>query len=84
VTSAGWSNSRLVVEAVSAEIRRLKAEGSGDIFVFGSADLASTLVANGLVDEFRFGIHPVLLGSGTPLFKAGFERTALKLCIHRC
>jgi dihydrofolate reductase len=77
--SADWVNTRLVADDVPGEVRRLKSEGSGDIFVFGSADLASTLVDNGLVDEYRFGINPVLLGSGTPLFKDGFARTGLKL-----
>ena len=76
---ADWGNTRLVGEDVPGEVRRLKATGSGDIIVFGSADMASTLVSAGLVDEFRFGINPVLLGSGTPLLKGGFARTGLEL-----
>ena len=76
---ADWNNTRLVGDDVPGEVRRLKATGSGDIFVFGSADLASTLVPVGLVDEFRFGVNPVLLGSGVPLLKGGFERTSLEL-----
>jgi len=76
---ADWNNTRLVGDDVPGEVRRLKATGSGDIFVFGSADLAATLVPVGLVDEFRFGVNPVLLGSGVPLLKGGFERTSLEL-----
>ena len=76
---ADWANTRLVGDDVPGEVRRLKATGSGDIFVFGSAEMASTLVSAGLVDEFRFGINPVLLGSGTPLLKGGFARTGLEL-----
>jgi dihydrofolate reductase len=76
---ADWNNTRLVGDDVAGEVRHLKATGSGDIFVFGSADLASTLVPVGLVDEFRFGVNPVLLGSGVPLLKGGFERTSLEL-----
>jgi dihydrofolate reductase len=77
--SADWNNTRLVSDDVPGEVARLKAAEGGDIFVFGSADLTATLMSNGLVDEYRFGINPVLLGSGTPFFKGGFERTSLKL-----
>jgi dihydrofolate reductase len=77
--SSHWNNTRFVGDDVAGEVRRLKAAGSGDIFVFGSADLSGTLVGAGLVDEFRFGINPVLLGSGVPLLKGGFERISLEL-----
>jgi dihydrofolate reductase len=76
---AGWNNTRLVSKDVHAEVQKLKRRDGGDIFVFGSAELASTLVSRGLVDEYWFGINPVLLGNGTPLFKGGFDRTSLKL-----
>ena len=75
----GWNNVRVVKNKVAEEVSRLKAGKGGDIFVFGSADLAKTLINNGLVDEYRIGINPVLLGNGTPLFKGGFARTSLKL-----
>lgn len=77
---ATWENTRLLSANVADEVRRMKAaeDGSmgdvastGDIFVFGSAELAATLLDAGLVDEVRLGLVPVVLGSGTPLFKAG-------------
>jgi len=55
----------------AATTARLKREIDKDIFIFGSADLASHLGAAGLIDEYRIGICPVLLGGGTPLFKPG-------------
>jgi len=67
----GWNNSTLISGNASAEISRLKAEGSGDIYVFGSADLSRTFIDDDLFDEYRIGIAPVILGSGTPLFKQG-------------
>jgi dihydrofolate reductase len=73
-----WNNSRLVRENVSEEVSRLK-QGAGDIFCFGSADFASTLINEGLVDEYRIGINPILLGSGVPFFKGGPSRRKLKL-----
>ena len=77
--SADWNNTKLFNGNVAEEVSKLKTRGDGDIFVFGSADLAATLVPVGLVDEFRFGVNPVLLGSGVPLLKGGFERTSLEL-----
>jgi dihydrofolate reductase len=77
--SAEWNNTHLVRSDVPGEVRRLKAEGSGDIFVFGSAVLASTLMAEGLIDELRLGISPVLIGAGVPLLKGGFGRLSLEL-----
>jgi dihydrofolate reductase len=49
-----------------------------DIFLFGSADLAASLIPHGLIDEFRIAVNPVILGGGTPLFKQG-ESVKLKL-----
>jgi dihydrofolate reductase len=49
-------------------VRKLK-EGSGkDICVMGGGKLARALFEAGLIDEIGFNIHPVLLGSGIPLF----------------
>ena len=36
--------------------------------VFGGGDLARSLFEAGVIDEIVFNIHPVLLGSGIPLF----------------
>lgn len=68
-----WNNSTLIKENASAEISRLKAQGGGDMYVFGSADLSKTFINDDLFDEYRIGIAPVILGSGRPLFKQGIS-----------
>jgi dihydrofolate reductase len=45
----------------------------------GGAGLASTLVAAGLVDEYRLFVNPVILGAGTPFFPALGDRIGLEL-----
>jgi dihydrofolate reductase len=76
---AEWNNTRLVKGDAEEEVAKLK-EGAGkDLFIFGSAALASTLMARGLVDEYRICLTPLLLGSGNPLFKTSPERQKLKL-----
>lgn len=76
---ADWNNTRLVKENVPEEVSQLKQQPGGDIFVVGSANLLSTLMQHGLIDEYRLGVNPIVLGSGTPLFKGGPHRLNLKL-----
>ncbi len=66
---ADWNNTRLLRGDGVELVRALKAEPGKTIYVFGSADLLSNLLAAGLVDEYRLCIAPILLGRGNPLFK---------------
>ena len=60
------------VEIISAEaaefVRKLKNQEGKDICVMGGGLLAKSLFEADLIDEIGFNIHPVLLGSGIPLF----------------
>ena len=58
----------LVSEDVAAFVRRLKKAPGRDICIMGGGELARPLLEAGLIDEIGFNIHPVLLGSGIPLF----------------
>lgn len=49
-------------------MRRLKKQPGKDVCVMGGGELAHSLFEAGLIDEVGFNIHPVLLGSGIPLF----------------
>jgi dihydrofolate reductase len=49
-------------------VRDLKSLDGKDICVMGGGELARSLFEAGLIDEIGFNIHPVLLGSGIPLF----------------
>jgi dihydrofolate reductase len=77
-----WNNTRMFGADVADTVTKLKRETRKDIFLFGSADLASHLVPHGLIDEFRIALNPIILGGGTPLFKPG-ERVKLKLLDSR-
>ena len=63
-----WTNSTVLSGDLAAEVGRLKEEVDGDIVVHGSAQLAQALVEQGLVDELRLMVFPVVLGSGKRLF----------------
>ncbi len=81
--SADWSNSRLVRGDAAAEVAALKNETGKDLFLFGSAELSESLMREGLFDELRICIAPVVLGVGTPLFKPGSPRRDLELIESR-
>lgn len=76
---ADWANTTLVKGNAVAAIRDLKQQGDRNMFVFGSANLSTTLIKNNLFDEYRIAIVPVILGAGRPLFEGGLSRQRLKL-----
>ena len=63
-----WPNSTLLRGDVVEGVRRLKAEGEGDLGILGSGQLIRSLLPHGLIDELLLFIHPLVLGSGQRLF----------------
>jgi len=61
-------NVEIIREDVVEFIRKLKTEQGKDIFVMGGGLLVKPLFETNLVDEVGVTIHPMLLGSGVPLF----------------
>ena len=72
-------NATLVEHDLQRAISALKAERDGEIEVAGP-NLAQSLTALGLIDEYRIYLHPVVLGQGKPYF-AG-PRPPLRLVSH--
>ncbi len=77
--SADWSNTTIIRENASDEIRKLKEVEGKDIYVFGSSILSESFISDNLFDEFRIGIAPVILGKGRPLFPQGIDSKKLAL-----
>jgi dihydrofolate reductase len=76
---ADWNNTRLVKSQAEKEVARLKQQPGKDMLIFGSADLSASLTRAGLIDEYRLGLVPVVLGGGNPLFKPAPDRLPMKL-----
>jgi dihydrofolate reductase len=68
-----WRNSTLIRENVVETIRTLKAQPGKDILLDGSSVLAQTLARQGLVDEYRLHVYPLVLGGGKKLFPEGVK-----------
>ena len=81
---ADWSNTTVVRSAELADtVAALRGRTGGDILVNGSAQLVRTLAEEGLVDEYRLMVFPVVLGGGKKLFADTAQVTALKLVDSR-
>ena len=77
--TVAWNNTTLVKNNAAEEVARLKQQGNGNMFVFGSANLSKTLMNEKLFDEYRLGIAPVIHGSGRLLFNDGLTPQGLQL-----
>jgi dihydrofolate reductase len=73
---AEWNNSTIIKEDVADEIARLKQQ-LGQILIFGSATLVESLMKVDLIDEYRFLIHPIIMGSGKRFFREGMTQAKL-------
>ena len=60
-------NTRLIRAFDPREVEAMKRQPGPDMLIFGSGSIASQLTEHGLIDEYRFVVGPVLLGSGRPL-----------------
>lgn len=73
----------------AAFVRDLKSRPGGEIYVMGGGDLGASLLNGGVVDEIELNIHPILLGSGVPLFhpmpaQIDLELAACRTLEHGC
>ncbi len=64
-------------------VRELKMQDGKEICIMGGDDLARNLLDGGVIDEIGFNIHPVLLGSGVPLFHEMSRQIDLELIEHK-
>jgi dihydrofolate reductase len=78
-----WANTTLVKDNAAIAVLDLKRQGDRNMFVFGSAQLSTTFVNEGLFDEYRVVVVPVVLGSGSPLFGRNVNRQRLDLLESR-
>src|SRR5215204_1467419 len=73
-----WDSAKLSNQPIEEEVLELKQQSGKDIFV-GSRSLIIQLMKLNLIDEYQLMVHPVVAGSGLPLFENINDRTILKL-----
>ena len=79
-TDPGWSPTTILRSL--DEVAELKQGDGQPIIVNGSATLAKSLLAAGLVDRYHLLVFPILLGSGKRLFDEKADLTRLTLVDH--
>ena len=73
-----WKSAKLTNRDIKEEVLELKLQSGKDILV-GSRSLIIQLMKLNLLDECQLCIHPVIAGTGLPLFENINDRTILKL-----
>jgi dihydrofolate reductase len=68
---------------IKKEVEKIKKQKGRDIWLFGGAELISSLMNLHLIDEIILAVHPVVLGDGKQLFRDINERTWLTLTSHK-
>jgi dihydrofolate reductase len=61
------------------EVSQLKNRSGGDIIVFGGASFVSSLIKQGLIDQYNFLVNPVALGEGMTIFSNLDDKLNLQL-----
>jgi dihydrofolate reductase len=72
-------NVEVIRTDAAAFVQDLKSQDGKDIFVMGGGELAKSLFEANLIDEVDLAIHPLLLGSGIPLFHEMKQQIDLEL-----
>lgn len=74
-----WNSTLLPGDRTLEAIGELRSQEGRDVVVWGSAMLVRDLIANGLVDELRLMIEPIVLGGGKRIFPEDREARPLEL-----
>jgi len=78
LNSVEWKNVTLAKESMKEEVLKLRQQPGGDILA-GSPGLIVALTQLHLIDEYQLCVHPVIVGSGLPLFKNITDKIHLNL-----
>jgi len=68
-----WNNTTLAKGSLTEEISNLKKQNGKDILVFGGAGFVSSLIIEGLIDEYHLIVNPTAIGSGMTIFNSPNE-----------
>jgi dihydrofolate reductase len=72
-------NARLVRDDVAEHVAELKRQHTGNLLSYGFGELAHYLAGQGLLDEIRFWLHPVVWGDGLRPLPAGLAPVRMRL-----
>ena len=74
-----WNNTRLAKGDLVDEVTNLKKQDGKDMIVYGGAGFVSSLIQEGLIDEFNFFVNPIMINQGMRIFDLLDKRQELSL-----
>lgn len=78
-----WENTTVNSGDLKEEIVKIKQQPGKDIIIWGGASFAAACIENGLIDELRFIINPVILGGGKSPFRNLHKQQKLTLISNK-
>lgn len=63
-----WDNTTVVNDDLASEVKKIKAQPGKDIIVYGGANFVSSLIKEGLIDEYYLFVNPAVIGKGKSIF----------------
>ncbi|MCZ7558081.1 MAG: dihydrofolate reductase family protein [Bacteroidia bacterium] len=73
-----WESAALATRTLEEEVAALRRQAGRDILV-GSRSLILQLMKRNLIDEYQLCVHPIIVGSGMPLFESIRDTTIFTL-----
>jgi dihydrofolate reductase len=77
--NAEWENTKLAKGDIVQEITQLKEQSGQDIIVYGGGSFVSSLIKDGLIDEYNLFVNPAALGKGMTIFNDLEDKLNLQL-----
>jgi len=78
-TKTSDGNATFINSNVKERVQQIMQQPGKNIWLYGGGKLITTFINLGLVDVYRLAVHPVILGTGKPLFENIEKRVGLKL-----
>lgn len=79
LTTGTWNPTTILSGDIAAQVAQLKEQPGRELQIHGSARLAQSMLAAGLIDELRLVVAPVIVGTGHRLFPDGGAPAGLRL-----
>src|SRR5206468_1908979 len=77
--SVDWQNSSIISGDVNGQLQAMKEQDGKNLGITGSLTLVRLLLRDGLLDELRLQVYPIVLGKGKRLFDESIDKLPMKL-----
>ena len=65
-----WNNTTLAKENLVEKVASLKKQNGKDLLVFGGVSFVSSLIKEGLIDEYHLIVNPTAISNGMTIFNS--------------